>query len=163
MSKLESGETGKAVVEIVLDDVHAGRHACADRRRIVLDAVSVDAFLSCETFQQLAVAAAKVQHARTGLDQRGDDFKISSHWTRPVAGYAALKSPQGGVQVSSKDVEIALIGDEERVVPMGRIDDGAGDILASAHQGIDDLAGPCRREAPVGGKRQHQEPGVGPG
>ena len=74
-----AGEIRQTLIEVLLDDVDAGRDATGDHLRIDLEAVSVDAFRAPQMSEQFAVAATEVEHARVGGDEIGDDRDVGSH------------------------------------------------------------------------------------
>ena len=73
------GEIGQALVDIGGDDRDAARHAGVEGLRGDLDALALAAPVADELLEQRAVAAAEVQHPRSGRDHVGDDAEIEPH------------------------------------------------------------------------------------
>jgi len=74
-----AGEIAEALVQVLFDDVDAVLQAAGDVVRVDLQAVAGDLLVVTQPGQQVAVAAAQVEHAAAGGDPVLDDFEVGSH------------------------------------------------------------------------------------
>ena len=72
------GVIGESLVEIALEDRDAAGDGALDFGAGELDAARIDALIGGEPFEQLAFAAAEVEHAAAGLDDLADDRVIAA-------------------------------------------------------------------------------------
>ena len=95
------------------------------------------ALLMHKVLEQAAVAAAEVEHARSGLDPLDD-----RHEVRPVADLRDRRhhrspalspelAPEGRVEERAHDPSLGLDLEQEGVVAVGRLDVDVGDVLAA--------------------------------
>src|SRR5690606_30097866 len=98
--------------------------------RVDLQAVAADLFVVTQPRQQLAVAAAEVEHPAAGRNPVLDDVQIGAH-LGSLYGYA--------VHVTAEGLQVAGIGDQEGIVALRRVDLQVADVLARGEQRIDDL------------------------
>ncbi|MCY1466087.1 hypothetical protein D9M71_843220 [compost metagenome] len=69
-----AGEIAQALVQVLLDHVHAVVDAVGDVFRVDLQAVAADLLVVAQPGQQLAPAAAEVEHPAARGDPVLDDF-----------------------------------------------------------------------------------------
>ena len=74
----EVAELGEALVQVALDDGQPALDAADDVVGLDLDAAGVDLLLALEALEQLARAAAEVQHAGAPLDQLDDEVVVAA-------------------------------------------------------------------------------------
>ena len=115
-------EQRQAVLEVELDDVDAalvaGEHVVVGD----LDAVAAAAALALQQREQLAVAAAEVEHARAVRHQLGDQLD--------VLAIAHASSLARLVEAGAQHAVIARIVEQEGVVAVRRVDLGVADVAA---------------------------------
>jgi hypothetical protein len=142
-------EDREAVLEVELDRVdaapRAGEHVVVGD----LDAVAGALARVAQQREQLAVAAAEVEHTRAGGDEFRDEFHVRA--LAHDATSSAMRSKR-----ARRGCDSALV-EQERIVPVRRLDLGVADAVPCCRAAPDDLARRCRREAPVGAEADQLE------
>ena len=136
-------EQRQPFLEVELDDVDAALRAGEHVGVGDLDAVAAAAALALQQGEQLAVAAAEVEHARAGRHQLGDQLDVLAIAHAQLLARALREA-------GAQHPVVARIVEQEGVVAVRRVDLGVADVAPVVDQRLDDLARARRREAPVG-------------
>ena len=140
-----------ALVEVALDNLHVFFEAVQNAGNALLDAESRDVLLLDEVVEQVATAAAEVEHMAAFLHERAEQLEVAllvEHGYR----LRSLLRDNLGIEETSHGLAEFTHFDEEPVVPELRVEFEACDRLAHVEERACDAAAFVRREQPVGGE-----------